>query len=415
MLLKLLSTIISLHLLLLCNGYAENNFTNNSEIDAIFSEGQDPLSQKIQDLSKSSLAEIEATKKRGIRRNVIARIEDKEGNYIEWEASEFEGDDIDILISGHDSNPPIVDPDFVEEHSPLYVFLSVAPVDYEVPKDLIKYADKQDMEFYRNKNTRKLLHERHQQLHKDRFGTQSKISSFFEKLMSENLAHAAPGCTSAQVNFARDKYGKGYGDKRNCGEFHGFSERDWSTFYCQTGADNDCHYDIPLNECNPNAQTCSAFEGRLRVHQLRGTGGQGATFHYLKNGHRYRFMAYNCGSTGDNLTMWRRRGEGGGLNWIPTPLKPFHYAIRVGGSPDPRPSAFPTIFLSNGFWKQTKPMGGSTFKRNELLVTTNPGQSAIVCGDVIRRFETFDITPNGCNGGKDFCQPNQSCNNGCYK
>lgn len=194
-------------------------------------------------MAKENIADIEATRSRGARRKVLARIDGKAGNYIEWEAPDTESDDPSIVISAKESEPPMLDPDFAERHSPLHVFLSVAPIDYEVPKPLLDFADRKDLELYRDKGARKLLYKRYMELHKKRFGKKSQALTFFQGLMP--AAHAqAPGCSAGQVSFARQTYGKGYGDTETCGQFLGFTQQVGNTFYCTPGQNNGlfaCH------------------------------------------------------------------------------------------------------------------------------------------------------------------------------
>jgi hypothetical protein len=103
-------------------------------------------------------------------------------------------------------------------------------------------------------------------------------------------------------------YGDGYGNSSTCGNTTGFTQSTFTTFYCNI-PDSDCAYPIAgLDGCAPAASaSCSSFDGDLLVHQQRFN--VGTNYDYIMDmpGHRYRFAAANCGTSG-NITMRRSRG-----------------------------------------------------------------------------------------------------------
>ena len=363
---------------------------------------------------------IEANERQSMPENrVLARVEDKFGNYVEWEEPDIEGDEPTIVINGTASELPILDPEFAEQHSAIQVFFAIAPENQEIPEQLLTYASEADLELYRDKESRRLLREQYKELYDKKYGNmkdgtqEMQNLGFFEKLIFGDAAYAQAACSNSQRNFVRRIYGEGFGNDQTCGDNSGFSQQSWPTYYCEPNNNNDCSYRLAgVNQCNPSAQSCSAFEGKLQVHRARHTGNW-SDYRYNASGHSYRYMVYNCASRGASVTMWRKRGSG---QWRQDPVLPLHYVVRVGGRRDPRPNARPTLGVTFGIWKQEIPKSGETYKLNRLRVIADSGtsQPIIVCGDVWKRFETFDITPLDCNFGQDFCSSGQSCEGGCW-
>ena len=334
--------------------------------------------------------------RRPVPRQVIARVADRSGNYVEWEAPDLEGDEPSILINLNAADPGDFDPDFIAEQSPLKAYLALAPLNEPIPDKLLELSSQNDREFAANFNARVELRERYE---KAAAAVKEKARAL---RVSEDYPSANSMCPSSFVNWVKSAYGEGYGDTKTCGQFSGFTQQNWSTYYGEIAPWNDHEYEVAYQgQCSPAAQSCSTFEGRLLVHRLRGNAGNGYDAAYNMQGHRYRFAVANCPGSNREMVMWRKRGSSA---WIETPIAPNHMQIRVGGMSDPRPGAYPTLGVAYGLWKQVIPMSGSTYQMNRLSVSSNPGQYAYVCGDVMRRFETYDITPNSCNYGLDFAQ-----------
>jgi hypothetical protein len=215
-------------------------------------------------------------------------------------------------------------------------------------------------------------------------------------------------CDSAFITSVRNHYGVGYGGTKTCASNNGFAERDWSTYYCNlTG--QDCSYQVAgLQSCSPAGQSCSAFDGKLRV--FRGRHALSGNLAYNIYGHRYRYAAVNCSQ--ETMVMKRKRGSG---DWIWTDVPARTIVIRVGGAGDPRAGAYPTLGVAYGFWKQLIPQSGSSYLMNNFYIYATQSQGGFACADVQRRFETFDITPLSCNYNLAFCSPGQSCSGACWK
>lgn len=341
---------------------------------------------------------------------VLARIDGDRGAYVEWLAPINEGEEPGVAILIAYPDRALLDPDFLDTHSALEAYLAVAPVDAEVPAALLAYPGAIDPALLAPGAERRLALRRENQALLDARPALDATASPSEK--PGQGPQAGSDCDSAFNYAVKLEYGNGYGDDKTCGTNTGFSENTFSTYYCEPGPGNDCSYPIAgLAGCYPAGDpSCSAFEGELQVHRVRSVLGNSADLVYNMTGHRYRFSAANCEHSG-NLTMNRQRGAG---DWISATVGPRQMLIYVQGAAYPVPNANPTYGVAYGLWKQLIPKSGSTYLMNRLTVSTGASQEAIVCGDVWRRFETFDISAYGCNFNNEFCEPNTSCEGGCW-
>ena len=343
---------------------------------------------------------------------VIARVKGSEGNSVEWIAPANEGEEPGIVIRVTYPNRALLDPGFMENHSALEAFLAVAPADAEVPAALLAHSREGAHGAARDAQSpekRLALRRMNQEILDARpaFDANAPVNQIVKPGSS-----AGSNCDAGFIAWAATEYGNGYGDTATCGTSTGFTEHTFPTYYCTPGPNNDCAYPIGgLSNCYPAGDaSCSAFQGNLLVHRASSVLGGCANFSYNMPGHRYRFSAANCESSG-NVTMERKRGSG---SWINTTVGPRSMQIRVDGAALPMASANPTLGVSYGFWKQLIPQSGASYLMNELDVSTGANQEAIVCADVYRKFETFDISAFGCNFNEEFCDPGDMCDGACW-
>jgi hypothetical protein len=326
----------------------------------------------------------------------LAVIEDDSGR-VEWLPPVLPGDEPEVVITVRGLATPLILPDLVERIGPVGAYLALVDEDQPLDPELSPFVRDDDRALVTDRAQRQALRAENLRMQHD-----------FELALDygSDPQASAHGCTNAQRIHARNFYGAAYSagggssGSRTCGQSMAFHSVDGRTYYCNI-PNSDCDYELGGGvggQCDPNG--CTTVRGRTRALRARMhtyAGGGAAFGHY---GARYRFGFKNCSNT-YNAVMRFRRGTGA---WQQRTIEPNYMDVRVGGNPYPPPHALARTFVAWGLWRERRNWGtsASPFNRVEMIAQTE----GFLCGDIIQRFDTFELYWSGCNGGKTLCDGN---------
>ena len=318
----------------------------------------------------------------------VAVVRDENGSFVEWFESfqQIGLDRIGIGIGASYPNKPLVSAEFLEDHSPLEIFLAVAEPSEPPPEELIRHA----MELGNLPNIDGDL--------RYRLKSENETSlEDFEVVGSEE----AQSCSAGFKNWV----GQVFGDT-SCGMQTSGEVRTRSTTYCTS-----CSRDLGSSDrglCVPAIKPCDQVRGMDYFYAGRLTDWFGnPTIGYY--GRWQHILAANCQGNG-SFYFRRTRGSVQKLKTVPV-SHAYHY---YWGS---WPAATAETNVTYGLWKKGLDPLGSTHVLNQAKIEGNagPNDQAILCADIRYQRLMSDISSPSCQGPNvSLCTGPGDCDSACF-
>lgn len=321
-------------------------------------------------------------------------ISDKYGGGIEF--YKHEDETFEVMVKTKFPNPPMLTDEFVESHSIAAIYVAIAPLNAEIPKEILQdtILNRPGADWASDSLTRLKL----------KSELQNQLASFPKFVIDQSTTAApAPGCSPFFRNWVNSVYGS------NCGQVsEGPFASGGSVTYCNSG----CTYPIFFfgggGDCNNAYSGCGdhPFTGNYsRVY------GRYLNFHgngsFLHTGFRSHFGVANCNGSGshDGDSRFRRRyGDGDWITkWVPEGYFYHYYSgptLRYYGA---------GFSISYGNWAHAP---SQRWHRMQWDYNTADGDLIIACQDIYGN-ATFTPPPSWACGGCSWCYPDSPCN-GCF-
>ena len=349
---------------------------------------QSPELQSVPDTAKSiGVGEDDPNPAAGNGR-VIATIRGDNGAYVEWiEAPAAEGAErIAIGVMATYPAVPMLADEFIEEHTPLEIYMALSDADGSPPEELIRQAVAlgrvPDMSAsgrakLRKTNTRMLEHFRVE-------GSTEKQS-----------------CSPAFRNWV----GQVFGDEACGGQTIG-EHRTLKETYCTQGCDHPLG-SVDRSACIPSLKSCNIVEGRTRYYAGRVTNyhGDGYIGWY---GRWQHLLAANCQGNGP-LIFKRTRGNTQIYMSVPVGTA-YHYYWGHW------PIATAETNVTYGSWQNGIANSGSGHVLNRVDILNNRGAEdlAIFCADIRYRRDMSDASAGSCQGSGVHLCTGGNCDSACF-
>lgn len=325
---------------------------------------------------------------------VVARIGTGPLDYIEWSVVPGRPDTAGVGVAVSFPKKPLLTTSFIEAHSAVEVFLAVAPVDMDVPKELLVYFTEGEPIDVGARRRQALAAEARSLL--DALpGVDMSTSEDAGPLAGTNAVVDTPQAASCSTTF-KNWVSDVYGEDGTCGketQTIGYSRQET---YCAYGM---CDFKLPASgiaECNASTQwglkleACDYLKGTLTGVKGRVVNWNGdASWNH--GGHRVHTGVGNCTGNG-NVKYVETRGTFSATHLV-AENHMYHY-FRGPGVKRPKTS------WAHGAWATDTPASGSTYQTCKLEVTQNSATNdrIIACVDWEVSYDMANASPPQCHG-----------------
>jgi hypothetical protein len=323
------------------------------------------------------------------------------------------GSEILISIGARYPNPSLVSAQFVENHSPLEVFLAVADIKEPVPEELLAMSSPRAGVVSVGKDFRLRLRRENEMLL-----AQSDFSSFGTLSFD--------GGTECAPEF-KQWVGTVYGDL-TCGVAGAPGEAHFTTTtrahsYCSRPECDFALGSIDAAQCIPTLESCDIVQGTVQNRRQRLTDWQGDA-EMSKHGFMQHYGTANCSGNGDVISLRTRDSSAPVTGAFPSgtisrtvidhvPVGAMlHFYWGQQGFP-----AQAEQLVSYGLWARGAGAGDAGYQRNRVLLRSNSGTNdrAILCGDITMGYAMSDQSDAACHGpGVHLCTGGSSCTSACF-
>ena len=326
------------------------------------------------------------------RSHLIARVKSADGGEVEWLVGE--DGEVGIGIAAVYPAKPMVAAAFLERHDPVEVFLAVAPVEREVPAELLAFmpvdADLPDM----SPEARRQLRQKNQ------------VALLRVPAIAAEAPEKATGCSASFKSWVGSVYGDSTCGSLGVGSVH-LATTTSTDYYCNGSP--DCDY--PLSKetaCSPALQTCDVVSGTTFNRRQRFSNSKGNLW-MAYWGRKQHYGAANCSGNGA-FTFGRQRGSSTtsrkvGVNTM------YHYYWGRWHLP-----VIAADSAAHGAWQNGRPASGPDYKYNKAWLASNAGSGdrAILCGDIKIRYSMADRSPSSCHGSSVRLCTGSNCTTNCF-